>query len=108
MPMNTLTTQMSEFMTVKQAAEYLHTSRRTIYKNIRQGKLSASRSGRTYRIPRYDLVMLEWEIKTGTRIRLREYTSEEIDEFMREDQLDEETAQIAAEFMARHEKTSRE
>jgi excisionase family DNA binding protein len=100
--MNTDTAQTPEIMTPEQAAEYLQLSRETIYRYIRQGKLSASRLGRSYRISKHDLDTLLWENRTEHDIPLRRYTREEIDAFIRDDQMDEETARIAEEFLASH------
>ncbi|KKK66328.1 hypothetical protein LCGC14_2965220, partial [marine sediment metagenome] len=41
--------QTREVLTPEQAAEYLQVNRETIYRYIRQGKLAASKLGRTYR-----------------------------------------------------------
>jgi len=41
-------TSFPEIMTPEQAAEYLQVSRETVYRYIRQGKLAASRLGRSY------------------------------------------------------------
>ena len=38
--------------------------RETIYRYIRQGKLIASRLGRSYRVPRRSLDLLLWAIRT--------------------------------------------
>ena len=45
-------------MTPEQAAEYLQVSRETVYRYIRQGKLVASRLGRSYRVPKRNLDLL--------------------------------------------------
>lgn len=85
-------------MTPDQAAEYLQVDRETIYRYIRQGKLIASRLGRTYRVPRRSLDLLLWATRTRPEIALRDYTAAEIDRFVEEDQLDEAARQIAERF----------
>ncbi|HEX5166574.1 MAG TPA: helix-turn-helix domain-containing protein [Thermomicrobiales bacterium] len=92
------TQQMPEIMTSEQAAEYLQVNRETIYCYIRQGRLRASRLGRTYRIPRQGIEHLLWATRTRPDIHLREYTREEIDAFLQRDQMDDEARQIARWF----------
>ena len=87
-----------EILTPDQAAEYLQVDRETIYRYIRQGKLIASRFGRSYRVPRRSLDLLLWATRTRPDITLREYTAAEIDSFIEADQLDEVARQIARRF----------
>lgn len=87
-----------EVMTPEQAARYLQVNRETVYRYIREGKLVASKLGRTYRIPKTSLNLLLWATRTRKDITLREYTSGEIAEFIRADQLDEEAQDIARQF----------
>ena len=47
--------QIREVMTPEQAADYLQVNRETIYRYIREGKLVASKLGRTYRLPKRSL-----------------------------------------------------
>ena len=75
-----------DIFTPEQAAEYLQVNRETIYRYIREGKLVASKLGRTYRIPRPSLDLLLWATRTRQDVTLREYTGAEIDEFLRADQ----------------------
>src|SRR3954465_11058681 len=93
-------------MTPEQAAEYLQVSRETVYRYIRQGKLVASRLGRSYRVPKRNLDLLLWENRT-TEIPLRQYTPQEVQAFIREDTLDAKTAQIAKRFLASNDLTAR-
>ncbi len=88
-----------EIMTPDQAAEYLQVNKETIYRYIRQGKLVVSKLGRSYRIPRRSLDLLLWATRTRKDITLREYTGEEIAEFIRADTLDEEALQVAKRFL---------
>src|SRR5450756_2393573 len=87
-----------EIMTPDQAAEYLQIDRETIYRYIRQGKLVASKLGRTCRIPRRSLDLLLWATRTRQDLTLREYSGEEIAEFIRADELDEEAREVAKRF----------
>lgn len=96
-----------EIMTPDQAAEYLQVDRETIYRYIRQGKLVASKLGRTYRIPRRSLDLLLWATRTRQDLTFREYTGEEITEFIRADELDEEGQKIAKRFAEARERRTR-
>ncbi len=78
-----------EIMTPEQAAGYLQVSRETIYRYIRHGKLMASKLGRRYRNPRVSVDLLPWAATEGQSFAPREFTAQEIDEFIRDDQLDE-------------------
>lgn len=90
---------MRDVMTPEQAAEYLQINRETVYRYIREGKLVASKLGRSYRIPRKSLDLLLFATRTRKDITLREYTSEELAEFERSDQLDSEAQKIAERFL---------
>src|SRR3989344_2916186 len=92
--------QKREIFTPQQAAEYLQVERETIYRYIRQGKLVASKLGRTYRIPKGSIDLLLWATRTREDITLREYTGSEIAEFLRADELDEEAREIAERFLS--------
>jgi len=89
-----------EIFTPEQAAEYLQLERETIYRYIRQGKLVASKLGRTYRIPKESIDLLLWATRTRKDITLREYTGREITEFIRADELDDEAEEIAKRFLS--------
>src|SRR3954470_2688798 len=99
-------TSFPEIMTPEQAAEYLQGSRETVYRYIRQGKLVASRLGRSYRVPKRNLDLLLWENRT-TEIPLRQYTTEEVKTFLRDDELDAKAAQTAKRFLASNDLTAR-
>jgi excisionase family DNA binding protein len=87
-----------EVLTPDQAADYLQVNRETIYRYIRGGQLGASRLGRAYRIPKRSLDLLLWTTRTRKDITPREYTSEEVAEFIRADQLDEQDKTIVERF----------
>src|SRR5436190_22206729 len=92
--MNPMLTQPPDILTPDQAAAYLQIDRETVYRYIRDGKLVASKLGRTYRIPKRSIELLLWATRTRPEISLREYTGAEIDEFMVADTLDEEAQTI--------------
>jgi len=72
----------------------------TIYRYIRQGKLVASKLGRNYRIPKESIDLLLWATRTRKDITLRNYSSDEIAEFLKTDQLDNNAPAIAKSFLA--------
>lgn len=47
--------QNPDLLTVAQVAEYLQLNRMTVYKYIREGRIPASRIGKSYRVRRQDL-----------------------------------------------------
>ena len=87
-----------EILTPDQAADYLQVDRETVYRYIRSGKLDASKLGRSYRIPRSSIELLLLATRTRPDIKLREYTDEQIAQFMEEDALDGEALEIARKF----------
>ena len=87
-----------EVLTPDQAAEYLQVNRETIYRYIRDGKLSASRLGRSYRVPRRNLELLLLATRTRPYIKLREYTDEQVAQFVEDDVLDGEALDVARKF----------
>lgn len=87
-----------EIFTPEQAAHYLQVDKETIYRYIRQGKLVASKLGRNYRITLRNIDLLLWATRTRKDITLRDYTGKEIADFIRADQLDEESKLIAKHF----------
>lgn len=87
-----------EIMTPEQAADYLQVNRETIYRYIRQGRLRASRIGRTYRIPRQGIERLLWTTRTRPDIHVREFSRDEIEQFLRDDEMDDAAQRIAESF----------
>jgi excisionase family DNA binding protein len=81
--------KLQEVFTPEQAAEYLQVNRETIYRYIRDGKLIASKLGRTYRVTKRNLELLLWATRTREDVTLREYMGEESTAFMEDDKLNE-------------------
>lgn len=92
------TDRVPEIMTPEQAADYLQVNRETIYRYIRQGRLRASRIGRTYRIPRQSIERLLWTTRTRPDIYVREFSRTEIEQFLRDDEMDDKARLIARSF----------
>ena len=88
-----------DILTPDQAAEYLQINRETVYRYIRDGKLVASKLGRTYRIPRSSLDLLLWSTRTRQDVSLRDYTAQQVEGFLERDKLDNEAAAIARRFI---------
>src|SRR5262245_60878520 len=89
------TDALPDVLTPDQAAEYLQVNRETIYRYIRDGKLDASRLGRSYRVPRRNLELLLLATRTRPYIKLREYTDEQVARFIEDDALDGEALDVA-------------
>jgi excisionase family DNA binding protein len=87
-----------DVLTPDQAAEYLQVNRETIYRYIRDGKLDASRLGRSYRVPRRNLELLLLATRTRPYVKLREYTDEQVAQFIEDDALDGEALDVARRF----------
>lgn len=87
-----------DVLTPDQAAAYLQVHRETVYRYIREGKLIASRLGRSYRIPRRNLELLLLATSTYAPARLRTYTDEQIAQFLEDDVLDGEALEVARRF----------
>jgi excisionase family DNA binding protein len=101
--MTTPISSMPDIFTPEQAATYLQVDRETIYRYIRNGKLLASKLGRTYRIPKRSIDLLLWTTRTREDITLRDYTGQEVAEFMAADELDREAQEITKRFSSTNE-----
>ena len=95
--------QRREIFTPEQAADFLQVDKETIYRYIRQGKLVASKLGRTYRIPRGSIDLLLWATRTREDITLKEYTGREVNDFIHSDELDQQAREIAKRFLSANE-----
>jgi excisionase family DNA binding protein len=87
-----------EILTPDQAADYLQVDRETVYRYIKSGKLDASKLGRKYRIPRSSIDLLMLATRTRPYVKLRQYTPEQIEEFMARDVLEGEALKVARQF----------
>lgn len=87
-------------LTPQQVAEYLQLDESTVYRYIREGRLMASKLGRQYRIPRENVDLLLMATATPGTVQLRRYGRQRIEEFLKEDEVDEETREKARKFLA--------
>ena len=90
-----------DILTPDQAADYLQVNRETIYRYIRDGRLTASRIGRSYRIRKQSVELLLLSTSTRPDIELRAYSDEQLNAFLELDQLDDETRAVIASFRIR-------
>ena len=58
-----------EIMTPEQVADYLQLNKDTVYRYIREGKIAASRLGRSYRILKGDIDVFLMATSTGKEAR---------------------------------------
>jgi len=88
-----------EIMTPEQVAEYLQLDPTTIYRYIKEGKLFASKIGRQYRVPKesVDIFLMLNAVPKG--IKLRRYSIEQIEGFIKEDQITDETRSKALKLL---------
>lgn len=89
-----------DVLTPQEVAEYLQLAPDTIYRYIRQGKLVASKLGRQYRVPKANVEILLLATSTAGAAQLRTFPRAEIEEWPREDHLDEGTPVIGERLLA--------
>jgi excisionase family DNA binding protein len=93
-----MSTVYPDILTPDQAADYLQVNRETIYRYIRDGRLNASRIGRSYRIKKQSVEVLLAATSTRPDIHLRTYTDPQLQEFLEQDRLDEESCAIVRQW----------
>lgn len=89
-----------EILTPHQVAEYLQLDEATVYRYIREGKLMASKLGRQYRIPRENVELLLVATAIPSTVHLRRYGRQRIEEFLKEDTIDDETREKAGKLLS--------
>ena len=89
-----MSTTYPEILTPDQAADYLQVNRETIYRYIRDGRLNASRIGRSYRIRKQSIDVLLASTSARPDIQLRTYSDEQLRTFLEQDALDGETRSV--------------
>ncbi len=93
-----MSTTYPDILTPDQAAEYLQVNRETIYRYIRDGRLNASRIGRSYRIRKQSIDVLLAASATRPDIQLRTYSDEQVRSFLEQDALDDETQRVVRQW----------
>jgi len=89
-----MSTTYPDILTPDQAADYLQVNRETIYRYIRDGRLNASRIGRSYRIRKQSIDVLLAATSARPDIPVRVYSDEQLRSFLEQDALDEETRSV--------------
>jgi len=88
-----------DVLTPQEVAEYLQLAPETVYRYIRQGRLVASKLGRQYRILRENVQLFLLATSTAGEARLRTFSKDQVDEWLAEDRIDDETRAVAARLM---------
>jgi excisionase family DNA binding protein len=83
-----------DVLTPQEVAEYLQLTPDTIYRYIKQGKLVASKLGRQYRVPKANVELFLLATSTAGEAQLRTFSTAQIEGWLREDQVDQETRAI--------------
>ena len=87
-------------LTPQEVAEYLQLTPDTIYRYIREGKLAASKFGRHYRIPKENVDLFLLVSSTAGGARMRGFSGQEIEDWLKEDRIDEETKTTGEKLLA--------
>jgi len=88
-----------DVLTPQEVAEYLQITPDTVYRYIREGKLVASRLGRQYRITRENVELFLLVTSTAGGGRMRTFTRQEVLEWLKEDQVGEETHTVGTSLL---------
>lgn len=89
-----MNTHLPDILTPEQAAAYLQVDRETIYRYIRDGRLGASRIGRSLRIPRRNIDRLLMATSARPDIKIRIYSDQQVADILEADHLDAEARQL--------------
>ena len=87
-------------MTPHEVADYLQLAPETVYRYIREGKLVASKLGRQYRVTRRSVDLLMLSTATAGEARLRAFSQAEVSDWLKEDEIDEETKATGERLLA--------
>lgn len=96
-----MNTPLPDILTPDQAAAYLQVDRETVYRYIRDGRLGASRIGRSLRIPRRNIDLLLLATRARPDLTIRTYSDQQLANFLEADQLDTEAWRIVETYKAR-------
>jgi excisionase family DNA binding protein len=90
-----------DVLTPQEVAEYLQLTPDTVYRYIREGKLVASKLGRTYRIPKENVELFLLVTSTAGDAQMRSFSRQRVMEWLEEDRIDEETRSLGQELLTR-------
>lgn len=89
-----------DILTPQEVADYLQLTPDTVYRYIREGKLAAAKFGRHYRIPKENVALLLLVSSTAGGAYMRDFSREEIEGWLQEDQIDEQTRTTGQKLLA--------
>ena len=90
-----------DVLTPQEVAENLLLTPDTVYRYIREGRLVASKLGRTYRIPKENVELFLLVTSTAGDARMRSFSRERVMEWLEEDRIDGETRSLGQELLSR-------
>jgi len=86
-------------LTPQEVAEYLQLTPDTVYRYIREGKLVASKLGRTYRIPKENVELFLLVTSTAGDAQMRSFSRQRVMEWLEEDRIDEEARSLGQKLL---------
>ena len=89
-----------DILTPQEVAEYLQLTSDTVYRYIREGKLAAAKLGRHYRIPKENVDLFLLVSSTAGGARMRDFSRQEAEEWLKEDEIDQETRTTGRKLLA--------
>lgn len=96
-----------DVLTPQEVAEYLQLTPDTVYRYIREGLLVASKLGRQYRIPKKNVETFLLATSTTGSARMRVFSKQQLQEWLQEDQIDEDTRAIGERLLTNLAKNAR-
>lgn len=88
-----------DVLTPQEVATYLQLTPDTVYRYIREGKLAASKLGRTYRIPKENVELFLLATSTAGDAQMRSFSRQRAIEWLEEDRINEETRSLGQELL---------
>ena len=88
-----------DLLTPQEVAEYLQLAPETVYHYIKEGKLVVSKLGRQYRIPKENVELFLLATSTAGGTQLRAFSKAQVEEWLREDQIDQETRSVGEKLL---------
>jgi excisionase family DNA binding protein len=88
-----------DVLTPQEVAEYLQLTPDTVYRYIREGKLVASRLGRQYRVRKENVELFLLATSMAGDARMRTFSRQQVEEWLEEDRIDEETRSVGQDLL---------
>ena len=89
-----------DILTPQEVAQYLQLTPDTVYRYIREGRLAAAKFGRHYRIPKENVDLFLLVSSTAGGANMRDFSRQEVEEWLEEDQIDLETRAAGSKLLA--------